>query len=248
MYPAQWFFRKHEDEPTTEVAIRRALAEDLYIVLAGFDASDRRRRPRRSSINPLVNWIWLGFGSDGVRHRHRAAAGDARSRSRPRECPPGRRRDDLAAAPALLLLPASLRRAGRRRASRQSSGARSSGSSKDEIMCTCGCRRPLANCGMPNCGGTRRRRDEAASVPRKARTTTRSWPPSSATSAARTSSRRRSTGFNRLAWLLPYLIGATGAAMVGFAAFKWSRLPNEAGDRRRRAGGPPKRAAGETGR
>ena len=32
-------------------------------------------------------------------------------------------------------------------------------------------------------------------------------------------------GFNRLAWLFPYLVGATGAAMVGFVAFRWSRLP-----------------------
>ena len=31
MYPARWFFHKHETEPTTEVAIRRRLSEDLYI-------------------------------------------------------------------------------------------------------------------------------------------------------------------------------------------------------------------------
>jgi cytochrome c-type biogenesis protein CcmH/NrfF len=30
-------------------------------------------------------------------------------------------------------------------------------------------------------------------------------------------------GFNRLAWLLPYVVGAGGAGMIGFAAFKWSR-------------------------
>jgi len=27
--------------------------------------------------------------------------------------------------------------------------------------------------------------------------------------------------------MFPYLIGATGAAMVGFAAFRWSRLPRD---------------------
>ena len=27
--------------------------------------------------------------------------------------------------------------------------------------------------------------------------------------------------------MFPYLIGATGAAMVGFAAFRWSRLPHD---------------------
>jgi cytochrome c-type biogenesis protein CcmH/NrfF len=31
------------------------------------------------------------------------------------------------------------------------------------------------------------------------------------------------TGFNRLAWFFPYLIGATGAASVAVVAFRWSR-------------------------
>jgi hypothetical protein len=30
-------------------------------------------------------------------------------------------------------------------------------------------------------------------------------------------------GFSRLAWLFPYLLGGSGAVMVGFAAVKWSR-------------------------
>ena len=36
MRPAKWFFRKHEQEPTTEVAIRRSFSEDLYIVMPAF--------------------------------------------------------------------------------------------------------------------------------------------------------------------------------------------------------------------
>jgi cytochrome c-type biogenesis protein CcmH/NrfF len=31
------------------------------------------------------------------------------------------------------------------------------------------------------------------------------------------------TGFNRLAWLLPYLLGGAGACLVGTVAFRWSR-------------------------
>jgi len=31
------------------------------------------------------------------------------------------------------------------------------------------------------------------------------------------------TGFNRLAWLLPYVLGAGGILLVGFVAMKWSR-------------------------
>jgi cytochrome c-type biogenesis protein CcmH/NrfF len=32
-------------------------------------------------------------------------------------------------------------------------------------------------------------------------------------------------GFNRLAWFLPYVLGATGLLVVGVAALRWSRHP-----------------------
>jgi cytochrome c-type biogenesis protein CcmH len=34
-------------------------------------------------------------------------------------------------------------------------------------------------------------------------------------------------GFNRLAWFLPYLAGATGAAFIALVAFRWSRRENQ---------------------
>src|SRR4029450_8903532 len=46
--------------PTTEVAIRRAPAEDLYIVLAGYDVATQTAT-YAITVNPLVNWIWFGF-------------------------------------------------------------------------------------------------------------------------------------------------------------------------------------------
>jgi len=61
MYPARWFFRKHEDQPTTEVAIRRTFAEDLYIVMPQFDAAEQSANVE-ITVTPLVNWLWLGFG------------------------------------------------------------------------------------------------------------------------------------------------------------------------------------------
>ena len=61
MTPARWFFDKHEQEPTTEVAIRRAPGEDVYIVLAGYDVATQSAT-YAVTINPLVNWIWFGFG------------------------------------------------------------------------------------------------------------------------------------------------------------------------------------------
>ena len=61
MYPARWFFRKHEQQPTTEVAIRRSVAEDLYLVMPAYDVNDQSMS-LQVVINPLVNWIWAGFG------------------------------------------------------------------------------------------------------------------------------------------------------------------------------------------
>src|SRR5262249_18062906 len=61
LYPAKWAYRRHEQEPTTEVAIRRTVAEDLYAVLGGFNLADQSAT-LQLVVNPLVNWIWFGFG------------------------------------------------------------------------------------------------------------------------------------------------------------------------------------------
>src|SRR5581483_4293507 len=57
LYPAKWAYRRHEQEPTTEVAIRRTVAEDLYAVLGGFDLADQSAT-LQLVVNPLVDWIW----------------------------------------------------------------------------------------------------------------------------------------------------------------------------------------------
>jgi cytochrome c-type biogenesis protein CcmF len=61
MYPARWFYRKHEEQPTTEVAIRRTPAEDLYLVMPAYELEDQSMS-LQVVISPLVNWIWAGFG------------------------------------------------------------------------------------------------------------------------------------------------------------------------------------------
>src|SRR5205085_12682503 len=60
----RWVFRHHEEAPTTEVGIRRTFAEDLYVVMPSNDPSTMASQtaPLQIVINPLVNWIWLGFG------------------------------------------------------------------------------------------------------------------------------------------------------------------------------------------
>src|SRR4029079_11055453 len=64
LYPARWVFHRHEDSPTTEVAIRRGFWEDLYVVLPTTDPPMMAAQTATLQIvvNPLVNWIWLGFG------------------------------------------------------------------------------------------------------------------------------------------------------------------------------------------
>jgi cytochrome c-type biogenesis protein CcmF len=61
MYPARWFWAGREGEPTTEVALRRGIGEDLYLVLAGYDAGEQSAT-LLVRVNPLVNWIWFGVG------------------------------------------------------------------------------------------------------------------------------------------------------------------------------------------
>ena len=75
MYPAKWFFRKHEEEPTTEVAIRRGFAEDLYIVMPAFDVEEQTASVD-SAHQPAGQLGLAGLRRPRDRHRHRAAARD----------------------------------------------------------------------------------------------------------------------------------------------------------------------------
>ncbi len=63
MYPGRSIFRKRENEDArTDVAIRRSIAEDLYLVLAPDIDFGTQTISLQVVVNPLVNWIWLGFG------------------------------------------------------------------------------------------------------------------------------------------------------------------------------------------
>jgi cytochrome c-type biogenesis protein CcmF len=53
-------FYKSSQQPTSEVAIRRRLNEDLYINFAG-PSSDNKRAVVQAYVFPLVSWIWIGF-------------------------------------------------------------------------------------------------------------------------------------------------------------------------------------------
>ncbi len=51
---------KASSQPTSEVAIRRRLNEDLYLNFAGV-SNDNQRAVVQAYINPLVSWIWIGY-------------------------------------------------------------------------------------------------------------------------------------------------------------------------------------------
>ncbi len=152
MTPAKWFFNKHEQEPTTEVAIRRAPAQDLYVVLAGYDVSTQAAT-YAVTINPLVDWIWLGFGvlalGTGLALLPERTFAFATAR-----VPGGVVTTGLMIL--LLLLPA---------VARAQSDADATPAPKTvlrkqlerDLMCTCGaCRAPMNDCQMrPTCHGYR---------------------------------------------------------------------------------------------
>ena len=56
-------FYKASRQPTTEVAIRMRMNEDLYVVFSGLtprEEGETQRAVISAHLNPLVNWIWLG--------------------------------------------------------------------------------------------------------------------------------------------------------------------------------------------
>lgn len=52
-------FYKASQQPISHVAIRKSLAEDLYVVLAGQD-QETGKAIVEAFVNPLVTWVWLG--------------------------------------------------------------------------------------------------------------------------------------------------------------------------------------------
>ncbi len=57
--PAKFVFRTHPEMPTTEVAIRSTLGEDVYVIMSTVDPQSKRGT-FRVIVRPLVMWIWLG--------------------------------------------------------------------------------------------------------------------------------------------------------------------------------------------
>jgi len=230
LYPARWAYRHHEQEPTTEVAIRRRPAEDLYATLGGFDLADQSVT-LQLVVNPLVNWIWVGFGVMAL------GTGIALLPERTFAFAVARLPAEAATTTVALLL--MLLVAGARPASAQQGmgGTEDTRSSfyartpfekqmQHEIVCTCGAcgHQNLAECRKDNCSRSHEMRADLAALIDQGKSHDEiiqafmaKWGGEEMLGAP------LDRGFNRMAWFLPYLVGLTSAIAVGFAAVKWTR-------------------------
>ena len=231
LYPAKWFFHKRPQEPTTEVAIRRSIAEDFYIVLAAYDPATQSVS-LQLDVNPLVNWVWFGFGilalGTGIALLPERALATAMARV-PEAA--GTATTTAAFLLAMILL---------------SSGvfAQTSGTAQEvapversalekqlegEIICMCGgCRSPLNDCPMLHCA----MRENEKAMLREQVAQGKTHDEIIDFFVAKFGGQDVlgapiDRGFNRLAWLFPYLVGATGAVAVGVAAVRLSRRREE---------------------
>jgi cytochrome c-type biogenesis protein CcmF len=229
LYPARWAFRRHEEEPTTEVGIRRSFAEDLYVVMPSNDPQTIASQvaPLQIVINPLVNWIWFGFGVIAF------GTGIALLPERAYSFAVSRAAADVAGATAALLFVVLLTATP---VFAQMGGSVETQTSyyprtdfekqmQHEIVCTCGCGHiNIGECRKDPCAVSHKMRGELAALvdQGKSRDEIKSWFVSTYGNEEMLGA-PLDEGFNRLAWLFPWSVGAGAALAVGFVAIRWSR-------------------------
>jgi len=221
MQPARWFFAKHEDEPTTEVAIRRAVSQDLYLVLGSYNISTQEAT-YKIVINPLVNWIWFGFAvmaiGTGLALLPESAFAFAVAK-----VPAGAATTSLLLLFVLLPWPVRAQHVENPQAVIVVPKSQLEKDMQSEIICMCGTcgRKRIGEC---TCSDAAAMREEVAKLVAEGKTREQIY----AYFIAKYGSQEPlaspiDEGFNRLAWFFPYLIGATGAASIAVVAFRWSR-------------------------
>jgi cytochrome c-type biogenesis protein CcmF len=222
MYPARWFFRKHEDQPTTEVGIRRTLPEDLYIVMPEVDAATQEAN-LKVVVSPLINWLWVGFGLLAVGTLI-ALLPDAAFAFAAAQAPA------RAATAAMLLLALGLNAvplhaqhvfSGDDRAMTPSTAEERDVTRK--LACWCGgcpkhpvgecectmCRRVRAEAGQLLKSGMNERQILEYFVKQQGGYHVLSEPPDE--------------GFNRLSWMFPYFVAGAALITLMLTARRWSR-------------------------
>lgn len=227
MDPGKWHFTK-TPQPTTEVAINRSPAEDLYITLGSWDFADDSVAVRLV-INPLINWIWFGFIllaiGTGIAMLPETVLAPLAARAGVTAAA-----DTAARVTGLILLGASLLlSAGVANAAAPDKAAITAERKwlRSNLMCMCGCRASLGDCAMENCHhkdpdnkliadllGQGKSRDDILKIfVEKHGSQVLLTPPD--------------TGLNRLAWAVPYAMGVMGAGVLALGAWRFSRASNK---------------------
>jgi cytochrome c-type biogenesis protein CcmF len=220
LFPAKWYFRKHEDQPTTEVAIHRSFAEDVYLVMAGYELQEQTAS-LEFHVNPLVNWIWAGFGV--------LAAGTVIAL-----LPETVFAFATTAVPAgsvttsLLLIAALLLPGGAAAQDRKLGIVERSALQRrveDRILCLCGCNSPMGSCQMrPNCAHYDEQVAQVKTYIAEGKdydAVIEAFVAQHGTQAVLAAPIDR--GFNRLLWLVPYGAGIVGLVLAAVVAVRWSR-------------------------
>jgi cytochrome c-type biogenesis protein CcmF len=222
MYPARWFFRKHEQEPTTEVAIRRTPIEDLYLVMPAFDLQNQSAT-LEIVVNPLVNWIWAGFGimaiGTGIALLPESTFAFAAAK-----VPAGAATTGVVLLIALLLAPATIRAQHVESASSVPVTPRTAVERElqNNIICMCGTcgRKRVAEC---TCALAAQMREEISGLVKHGMTTDQVYQYYIAKYGSQEPlAAPLDQGFNRLAWLFPYVVGIAGACMAAIVAVRSS--------------------------
>jgi cytochrome c-type biogenesis protein CcmF len=230
--PARWYFHGHESEPTTEVAMHRSPAEDLYLTLGNFDLADGIIM-LKVVINPVVDWIWCGFMllafGTGIALLPEALLEKLTVRA-------AERGGSRAAGPAALAIIAGLSLllgAGQARAQEMAAapGEPPTPQGSDEnwlvrnIMCQCGsCRHNLIECETENCGTAAQSRIEVHNLLAQGKTrddVIQFFIQKYGSQVALATPLDK--GFNRLAWGLPYGLGVGAVGALAYGAFRLSR-------------------------
>jgi len=250
--PAKWFFHNHESEPTTEVAIRRGPAEDLYITLGNYDLAEGNAT-FKLVVNPVVDWIWFGFmllaiGTgiclmpDAVLERITAGvtAGPAR---------PAGAAGQAGAAGVIVwlalgaggLIALHARPVWAQAAAPAEAQAQMPSETLEppmpvgvdenwlvrNIICQCGtCRHNLIDCATENCGHAAQDRIEIRQLLNQGKTRDQVIEYFIRKYGGQVAlAAPLDRGFNRLAWLLPYSLGTLAAVGLGYGAYRLARRP-----------------------
>ena len=222
MRPAKWFFRKHEQEPTTEVAIRRTIAEDLYIVMPAFEIEEQTASVE-VHINPLVNWVWFGFGI--------LALGTAVALLPETAMTFAVARLPVEAVTATVLILALLLSGGVARAQHVETGQDprlqlTSPKAKEiahKLACWCGgCSKlPVGQCSCGMCAIERTKIDGMLKEGMDEKQILDFYVASYG--GNQVLSEPPNSGSGRVAWLMPIVVGAGGFLTAAYLAMRWSR-------------------------